>query len=39
MEKETVRMIMYITVAFLVIAALLAYFYLQADKIVRIIVG
>lgn len=39
MEKETVRTILYMTVAFFVIAAILAIFYMYADKIFRITVG
>ncbi len=39
MEKETVRAIVYMIIAFFVIAALLIVFYGYADKLFRISVG
>lgn len=39
MEEETVRAIVYMILAFFVIAAILTVFYMYADKIFRITVG
>lgn len=39
MEKETIRTILYMIVAFFVIAAILAVFYMYADKIFKVTIG
>lgn len=39
MEEETMRTILYVIVAFFVIAAILAVFYMYADKLFSVTVG